>query len=65
MGGAMAAVVGLIVSSAWQLLRPMGWSPLAGMLFVGALVAGASEVAGPVTVLLAAAGLGALTAADR
>lgn len=65
MGGAMAAVVGLIVSSAWQLLRPMGWSPLAGLLFVGALAAGAAEAAGPVTILLAAAGLGALTAADR
>ena len=56
MAGAMAAVVALIASSAWQLLKPFRKNPLALILFL----AGLANVASPVTILLTAALLGAL-----
>ena len=58
--GAMAAVVGLIVSNAWQLLAPVRRNPLALALFTAALVLGFNDTASPVTILLAAAAIGAL-----
>jgi len=60
MFGAMAAVVGLILSSAWQLLRPFRKKPFAIAIFVAALLAGITNTASPVTILLSAAALGAL-----
>ena len=58
--GAMAGVVALIVSSAWQLLQPLCRNGLAITLFLAALGAGIFQVAGPVTILLGAAAVGAL-----
>jgi chromate transporter len=63
--GAMAAVVGLILSNAWQLFEPVRRSPLAVALFAAALVLGITNWAGPVTILLAAAGIGALKPAKQ
>lgn len=60
MSGAMAAVVALILSSAWQVLKPVVRNPLSVALFFGALAAGFTDAASPVTILLAAAVLGAL-----
>lgn len=57
--GAMAGVVALILASGWQLLFPMRRSPLALFLFASALAAGLANVAGPVTILLSAAAIGA------
>jgi chromate transport protein ChrA len=58
MAGAMAAVVALIASSAWQLLKPFRKNPLALLLFTAALLAGLANIASPVTILLTAALLG-------
>jgi chromate transporter len=58
MVGAMAAVVALIASSAWQLLQPFRRNPLALLLFVAALAAGLANIASPITILLAAAAIG-------
>jgi len=58
--GAMAAVVALIAASAWQLLEPFRKEPLALFLFAAALSAGLAEAAGPVTILLTAAAIGAV-----
>lgn len=58
--GAMAAVVALILSSAWHLLKPFRRNPLAIALFAAALVLGITNTAGPVTILLAAAAIGAV-----
>ncbi|HEU0121568.1 MAG TPA: chromate transporter [Bryobacteraceae bacterium] len=60
MFGAMAAVVALIVSSAWQLFQPFLRNPLAVALAIAALLAAATNAAGPVTILLCAAAIGAL-----
>ncbi|MFN0107159.1 MAG: chromate transporter [Bryobacteraceae bacterium] len=58
--GAMSAVVALILSSAWQLLKPVRQNPLALSLFAVALIATLANFASPVTILLAAAAIGAL-----
>lgn len=60
MVGAMAGVVALIASSAWTLLQPLRRDGLAIALFVAALGAGIWQLAGPVTILLGAAAIGAL-----
>ncbi len=60
MGGAMAAVVALILSSAWQLFKPFRTNALAITLFLAALAAGLTQLASPVTILLAAAVIGAI-----
>jgi len=57
--GAMAAVVALIVSSAWQILKPLTSNPLALVLFAAALFAGLADLASPITILLIAAAVGA------
>jgi chromate transporter len=57
--GAMAGVVALIVSSAWQLLQPFRKNGLAMVLFIAALAAGFYNVLSPVTILLGAAAVGA------
>lgn len=57
--GAMAAVVALIVSSAWQILKPLTSNPLAMVLFAVALFAGLADLASPITILLIAAAIGA------
>lgn len=62
--GVMAAVVALIASSAWQLLQPFRKNPLALALFAAALLAGLANIASPVTILLAAAAIGALRPAQ-
>ncbi|MBL8236412.1 MAG: chromate transporter [Bryobacterales bacterium] len=59
MAGAMAAVVALIASSAWQLLQPFRKNPLALFLFAAALCAGLASLASPITILLTAAAIGA------
>lgn len=59
MFGAMAGVVALIASSAWQLFAPMRKRPLAILLFAAALCAGLFNFASPVTILLGAAAIGA------
>ena len=58
--GAMAAVVALILSTAWQLLKPFRKNPFAIALFTIALVAALTQIASPVTILLTAAVIGAL-----
>lgn len=58
--GAMAAVVALIASSAWQLLSPYRTNIFILTLFAAALLLGLSNTAGPVTILLGAAAIGAL-----
>lgn len=58
--GAMAGVVALIAASAWQIFQPLRKSPLAIALCVAALAAGLTDFAGPVTILLTAAAIGAL-----
>jgi chromate transporter len=58
--GAMAAVVALILTSAWQLLKPFRRNPLALALFAAALITGLANIASPVTILLSAAAIGAL-----
>jgi len=55
-----ANIVGLILSNAWQLLAPVRRNPLALALFAAALVLGFNDTASPVTILLAAAAIGAL-----
>ena len=57
--GAMSAVVALILASAWQLLQPFRTDWFLLTLATIALVAGFTNVAGPVTILLSAAALGA------
>ncbi|MBI2684895.1 MAG: chromate transporter [Acidobacteria bacterium] len=57
--GAMAAVVALIAASAWQLLGPHRNNVLILVLFFAALTLGLSNTAGPVTILLSAAAIGA------
>jgi chromate transporter len=58
--GAMAAVVALILSTAWNLLRPFRKNLLALLLFAAALAAGLANIASPVAILLSAAVIGAL-----
>ena len=60
LAGAMAAVVGLILSSAWQLFNTVRRFPIAIPLFGAALALGVTETVGPVTILLLAATAGAL-----
>jgi chromate transporter len=60
LGGAMAAVVALILTSAWQVFRPVSHRPLAIVLFLAALGMGLTNAASPVTILLGAAAIGAL-----
>ena len=59
MFGAMAAVVALILSSAWHLLQPFRRNPLALAIFAAAVLIGITNTASPVTILLAAAAIGA------
>jgi chromate transport protein ChrA len=58
--GAMAAVVALILSSAWNLLRPFRNNPFALLLFGAALATGLTNMASPVAILLSAAVIGSL-----
>lgn len=60
LSGALAAVVALILSSAWQLLQPFRKNPLALVIFSAAVLIGITNSASPVTILLAAAAIGAL-----
>lgn len=62
--GAMAAVVALITASAWQIFQPLRRRPLAVILAVAALAAGLTDFAGPVTILLTGAAIGALRPAQ-
>lgn len=62
--GAMAGVVALIVSNAWQILRPYRQNPLALILFAAALGAGLTDLASPITILLTAAAIGACSPAQ-
>ena len=58
--GAMAAVVALIASSAWQLLQPFRKDLFLLTLFAAALLLGITNSASPITILLSAAAIGAL-----
>ena len=60
LSGTLAAVVALILSSAWQLLQPFRKNPLALALFAVALITALANIASPVTILLSAAAIGAL-----
>ena len=60
MVGTMAGVVALIAASAWQIFQPSIQKPLAIALLLAALAAGLTDVAGPVTILLSAAAIGAI-----
>lgn len=59
LSGAMAAVVALIVASAWQIFQPLRKLPLSYFLAVAAFIAGLTDLAGPVTILLTGAFVGA------
>lgn len=59
MAGAMAAVVALILSSAWQLFSPLRRRPLLVALAVAALVLGVTNQLSPVVILLGGAAIAA------
>jgi len=65
LAGAMAAVVGLILSSAWQLFDTVRRFPIAIPLFGAALALGVTDTLSPVTILLLAAAAGALQSAKQ
>jgi chromate transporter len=60
MRGAMAAVVALIVSSAWQLFSPLRRRPLLILLALAAFLLGVTNSLNPVVILLSAAAIAAL-----